>query len=148
MSRGIALEGPSPATISMKIYLGTKYILLLQRTVAGLVSSCLLLMSSAKSSVRGSLSNHAHQLVCVRLVLLACQTSKLPTSIAKSTNKVFQTFVKGLTDSSVMDTFILQSRNVKEDIKISKMRGDKDFVKEQKALKLTRGGNRLPRSTC
>lgn len=47
--------------------------------VAGLVSSCLLLMSSAKSSVDGSLSNHALPLVCVCLVLLACHTSKLPT---------------------------------------------------------------------
>lgn len=48
--------------------------------VAGLVSSCLRLMSrDAKSSVDGSLSNHGLQLVCVCLVLLACHTSKLPT---------------------------------------------------------------------
>lgn len=56
--------------------------------VAGLVSSCLLLMSSAKSTIRGSLSNHALQRVCVCLVLLAFGTSKLATSIAKSKNKV------------------------------------------------------------
>lgn len=108
--------------------------------VAGLVSSCLLLMSSVKIAIRGSLSNHALQLFCVCLVLLACRTLKLPTSIVKSTNKVLnfcQRTDKIISHEHFFQFFIHQSRNANvKDITILQMREDKDLSKNKKHLHL------------
>lgn len=65
--------------------------------VADLVWGRLLLMSSAKSSVHGSLSNHALQLVCGCHVFLAATLQKGQHQKSEVLTK-FETLVKVLTN--------------------------------------------------